>query len=240
LSAADLPAATPNSQMLGITPPPSTLCPAAADAAKLVGQARRYHLVLASGHLERINPALIELMKRAGRFLYAEAERIGPFPERSADADVIQDLMIHDLDALCAFDPGEAVDIRAVGIPVVTDKVDIANARIEFSDGAVAALTASRVSLEKRRKFRVFSRRGYFSADLAEKTVKLVHVSGEGAARQIAGDLWEAGPSDQLLAQDRSFVEACAHGGIPVTDASLSLCALELADRIRAVLKTAQ
>jgi predicted dehydrogenase len=213
------------------------VCPGADEARRLVAAARERGLVLASGHSERFNPALAEMTRRAGGFVYAEAERIGPFPERSVDADVIQDLMIHDLDALGAFDPGRAVEIRAVGLKVLTDKADIANARIEFESGAVAMLTASRVSLERRRKFRVFSRNGYFSADLIGKTVKSVNVTGEDGKREIAGDLWEAPQVDALLEQDASFVRACLGGPTPAADASLAVPALELADAIRASMK---
>jgi predicted dehydrogenase len=209
------------------------ICTSAADGRSLVALAREKGVVLASGHNERLNPALGETIRRAGSFLYAEAERIGPFSERSTDADVILDLMVHDLDALCAFDPGPPADVRAVGIPVLTGEVDIANARIEFESGAVAALTASRVSVEKRRKFRVFSRAGYFSADLVGKALKIIHVSEDGTGRRIEGDSWKAPPSDQILEQDRSFVEAIVRGGTPATDATHAIAALKLADRIR-------
>ncbi|MBI5526832.1 MAG: Gfo/Idh/MocA family oxidoreductase [Deltaproteobacteria bacterium] len=216
------------------------ICTSAADGRALLALAREKGVVLASGHNERLNPAFRETIRRAGSFLYAEAERIGPFSERSTDADVVLDLMVHDLDALCAFNPGIPADVRAVGIPVLTGQVDIANARIEFAGGAVATLTASRVSVEKRRKFRVFSRAGYFSADLVEKALKIITVSGDGAGRQIEGDSWIAPPSDQVLEQDRSFVEAIVRGGAPATDAAHSIEAMDLADRVRAAMRQPQ
>jgi predicted dehydrogenase len=215
------------------------VCTRADDARELLKLARQKGLVCTSGHSERFNPALMETIKRAGRFLYVEAERIGPFPERSVDADVIQDLMVHDLDALSAFEPGTPVDVRAVGLQVLTDKIDIANARIEFESGAVATITASRVSMERRRKFRVFSRNGYFSADLIAKSVRVITLNDENGHREISGDAWEAGPSDPLLEQDHAFVKTCREGGAPATEAAMSIPALELADRIRSVIRKA-
>ncbi|MFA6033911.1 MAG: Gfo/Idh/MocA family oxidoreductase [Myxococcota bacterium] len=213
------------------------VCTNAADAIALVAMARNKKLVCASGHSERFNPALVEIMHRTGTFLYAEAERIGPFPERSVDADVIQDLMIHDLDALYAFEPGRAVDVRSVGLPVLTRGIDIANARIEFEGGQVAMLTASRVSFERRRKFRVFSRGGYYSADLIEKSLKIVRLDGPEGDREITADTWKSEPADQLLEQDRKFVTACIDGVSVADDAERFIPALELADRVRAVMK---
>jgi len=216
------------------------ICTNAHDAKELVRIAADKGVVCASGHIERFNPALIEATRRAGRFLYIEAERIGPFPERSTDADVIQDLMIHDLDALGAFNPGRPVDVRAVGIPVLTDRIDIANARIEFDGGGIVSLTASRVSMERNRKFRIFSKNGYYSADLMKRKLKILTLGGGGDHKEISGDVWEAGIADQLLEQDASFVNACLENKKPLTDAVLSIPAMELMDRIKGVIRTAE
>jgi predicted dehydrogenase len=136
------------------------------EADALIALAQRRQRVLAVGHLERFNPAYSELSAMLDRPFFMEAERLGAFKGRGTDVDVVLDLMIHDLDLMLAIMPSEVVSVSACGFRVLTDHVDIANARFEFADGAVADLSASRVSRTPVRKLRVFGTNFYASADL--------------------------------------------------------------------------
>src|SRR5215510_11010431 len=128
-----------------------------ADADALLAAAKNHARMLQVGHVERFNPAVLAVEPILNRPLFFEVHRLGVFTPRSLDVDVIYDLMIHDLDVLLALVGEEVTDVKAVGIPVLTDKVDIAHARLEFAGGAVANVTASRVSTERVRKVRFFS-----------------------------------------------------------------------------------
>src|SRR5204862_7796505 len=133
----------------------------------LIARAAARNVVRAVGHVERFNPApdIVRSVATAPRFI--EVHRLASFSPRSLDIDVVLDLMIHDLDIILALDGSEAVQVDSVGVPVLTARVDIANARLRFASGLIANLTASRVSAEKVRKFRVFSPRTYISVDFA-------------------------------------------------------------------------
>jgi predicted dehydrogenase len=137
-----------------------------AEADALIALAERKRLVFSVGHLERFNPAFAELSGMLDRPFFMEAERLGGFKGRGADVDVVLDLMIHDLDLMLAIMPSKVASVSACGFRVLTDLVDIANARFEFEDGAVADLSASRVSRVPVRKLRVFGTQFYASADL--------------------------------------------------------------------------
>jgi predicted dehydrogenase len=128
--------------------------------------AARRGLTLAVGHLERFNPAFVDLYGMLDRPFFMEAERLGGFKGRATDVDVVLDLMIHDIDLMLAMMPSKVASVSACGFQVLTDHVDIANARFEFEDGAVADLSASRVSRSPVRKLRVFGTNFYGSADL--------------------------------------------------------------------------
>lgn len=136
------------------------------EADVLIAAAARGALTLATGHLERFNPAFLDLAGMLERPFFVEAERLGGFRGRGTDVDVVLDLMIHDIDLMLAMMPSEVVSVSACGFQVLTDLVDIANARFEFADGAVADLSASRVSRVPVRKLRVFGTNFYASADL--------------------------------------------------------------------------
>ena len=127
-----------------------------AEADQLIAVAAQNGRVLQVGHVERFNPAIMAVMPVIQRPLYFEVHRLGVFTPRSLDVDVVYDVMIHDLDILLALTGAMPVEVRSLGIPVVTDKVDIAHARLEFPSGAVANVTASRVSVERVRKLRFF------------------------------------------------------------------------------------
>src|SRR5258707_5570461 len=125
--------------------------------------------ILQVGHVERFNPAVIAVEPILSRPLFFEVHRLGVFTPRSLDVDVIYDLMIHDLDILLALVNEPVAEVKAVGIPVLTDKVDIAHARLEFAGGAVANVTSSRVSTERVRKMRFFQQHEYISLDYARR-----------------------------------------------------------------------
>ena len=136
--------------------------------------------MLQVGHIERFNPATAALLAAGRGPRFVEVHRLGSFSPRSLDVDVVLDLMIHDLDIVLALDGSEPVQIEAVGVPVLTPRVDIANARLRFASGLIANLTASRVSLEKVRKFRVFAPRTYVSADFGAREAQVYQARGRG------------------------------------------------------------
>jgi predicted dehydrogenase len=147
------------------------IAPTLKDADRLIQIAEANHCVLQVGHLERFNPAVQELRKIVKRPRFFESHRMGSFSPRSLDIDVILDLMIHDLDIICLLVPSSVARIHAVGIAILTDRIDIANARIHFEDGCVANVTASRVSVEKIRKLRLFQKPEYISLDYTRQDV---------------------------------------------------------------------
>lgn len=148
------------------------------EADELVALAHERGLVLAVGHLERFNPAFVELSGMLDRPLFIEAERLGGFKGRGTDVDVVLDLMIHDIDLMLAIMPSKVVSVSACGFRVLTELVDIANARFEFEDGAVADLSASRVSRTPVRKLRLFGTNFYGSADLQLPELRVERAPG--------------------------------------------------------------
>ena len=142
------------------------------DAGRLVALAERGGRILQVGHVERYNPAITAVASFLRDVRYVEAERLGVFVGRSLDVDVLLDLMIHDLNLVLSLLGQRVVDVRAVGVAVLTDKVDITNVRLELENGAVANLTASRVSQDRVRKIRFFSSESYVSVDTKEQEVK--------------------------------------------------------------------
>jgi predicted dehydrogenase len=144
--------------------------------------------VLAVGHVEFYNPAVQALLALEPRPRFIEVQRLSVFGSRSLDIDVILDLMIHDLQILHTLDPSPVREVRAAGVAVLSDRLDIANARVELESGCVANLTASRVSAERVRKLRLFSRERYFSLDYQEQTLKGYRLEDGGAVASARGD----------------------------------------------------
>jgi predicted dehydrogenase len=155
------------------------------DADKLIAAAHENKRILQVGHLERFNPAVRALREFVTRPRFFEAHRMGLFTPRSLDIDVILDLMIHDLDIICRLVHSAPARINAVGLPILTRSIDIANARVEFDDGCVANVTASRVSMEKIRKLRFFQAREYVSVDYTKQEVAVFSLTG---APGVAGN----------------------------------------------------
>ena len=156
-----------------------------ADASRIVDAAAQRGVLCAAGHSERFNPAVAAALPHIADPRFVEVHRLGAFPDRGLDVDVIFDLMIHDLDLLLAAVGSEVVAIEAVGVNVLTPKTDIANARLRFASGCIANLTASRISRDRVRKARFFQRRSYVSIDFAAREVEVYRLVAGGRA---AGD----------------------------------------------------
>lgn len=147
-----------------------------AEADDLVARAERVGRILQVGHLERFNPAVLAIEPKLRRPMFFEAHRLSVFTPRALDVDVVLDLMIHDLDIVLTFAHSPVREVRAVGLPIVSPKVDIANVRVEFESGCVANFTASRVSTERVRKLRFFEPRQYVSIDYARRDVLMIRI----------------------------------------------------------------
>ena len=204
-----------------------------AEADDLVALAAARGAVLQAGHIERFNPAT-EVLLAAGRGArFVEVHRLGSFSARSLDVDVVLDLMIHDLDIVLALDGSEPVQIEAVGVPVLTPRVDIANARLKFASGLIANLTASRVSIEKVRKFRVFAPRTYVSVDFASREAQVYRLEADEAGRPRIAAAREAAPEQEpLKRQIEAFARAVRERSTPVVDGPAGRRALDLAHKI--------
>jgi len=186
-----------------------------AQARSLIDAAQQHRRVLQVGHLERFNPAILaaEPLLSAPRFI--ECQRLAPFRERGTDVDVVLDLMIHDIDLLQMIVRSPVVAMDAIGTPVFSSEIDIANARLRFDNGCVANVTASRVSLKTERKLRVFCDDAYLSIDLQQKILTVIRkrrdlVEGAAAAGQLPVQIEERSfeQGDALLAEIEAFVAA--------------------------------
>ncbi len=176
-----------------------------AAATRLVETAERHGRVLQVGHLERFNPAVIALESRSKLPLFFEIHRLNLFSPRSLDVDVVLDLMIHDVDIVLALAQAEPQEIRAAGIRILSEKVDIANVRLQFPNGCVANLTASRVSTERVRKLRLFQPNQYLSLDYTRQDLAIFSV---GANRQIGFEQAAVGKSEPLKLQFDAFLDS--------------------------------
>lgn len=205
-----------------------------AEADRLIEAARANGRILQVGHLERFNPAITAVQPVVSRPLFFEVHRLGVFSPRSLDVDVVYDVMIHDLDILLALVNSPVADLKAVGIPVLTDKVDIAHARIEFESGAVANVTASRVSTERVRKMRFFQEGEYISVDYTRQDALRVRVLKPGPQPEFDFQKLPAAPEEPLRAELRAFLESVRTHKTPVVDGSAGRRALELAGRVMA------
>jgi predicted dehydrogenase len=205
------------------------------QARELIGLARAADLRLQVGHLERFNAAILaaEPHMRAPRFL--ECQRLAPFRERGTDVNVVLDLMIHDIDIIQSIVRSEIVAIDAIGTPVFSDEIDIANARLRFANGCVANATASRVSLKTERKMRLFQDDAYLSIDLQHKILTVIRKREAGAAPgplPVVIEEQNLDQGDALKAEIESFLECIRQGSRPVVDGEDGLRALETALRI--------
>ena len=184
------------------------------------------------GHVERFNPALDILRSSVAHPRFVEAHRLGAFSPRSLDVDVVLDLMIHDLDIVLWLDGSDPVQVDAVGVPVLTPRVDIANARLRFASGLIANLTASRVSADRVRKFRVFAPRTYVSVDLAAREArvyKLTEGVGEDGRPEIDVQQTASTQEEPLRRQLAAFIRCVSDGSRPIVAGEDGRRALALA-----------
>lgn len=203
------------------------------DAQDMVAAARRTGRVLAVGHTERYNPAVEALLAVSSDPRFIEVHRLGSFSSRSLDIDVVLDLMIHDLDVVTTLVRSPLASLEAVGVPVLTERLDIANARLRFANGCVANLTASRVSQDKVRKLRVFERDRYISVDYAAQEALVYRVeSGPRSARGFPEIVRESLPVEReepLRRELADFLHAVATRRAPRVSGEHGVRALELA-----------
>ncbi|MEM9554641.1 MAG: Gfo/Idh/MocA family oxidoreductase [Acidobacteriota bacterium] len=193
--------------------------------------------VLAVGHVEFFNPAVQALLDVGETPRYVEVQRLSQFTPRSLDVDVILDLMIHDLQILQALDPSPVTEVRATGIDVLSPRIDIASARIQFASGLAANVTASRVSAESVRKLRVFLRRRYFSIDYREQEVKGFGLQedhrDDGPKRVILPEDLEVTSREPLRGELESFLAACRGEDARLVDGAAGRLALATALAVR-------
>ncbi len=204
-----------------------------AEADDILAAARRRGVAVAVGHTERFNPAVEKARPLLVDPRFIEVHRLGAFPERSLDIDVVFDLMIHDLDVVLSLVHAEVEAIEAVGVPVLTPRVDIANVRIKFTNGCIANLTASRISRDRVRKIRFFQPAAYLSIDYAAQKVEVLRVvKGAGPMPSIEGGEVDV-PNEEPLARELSdFVDAVQTGRPPLVDGQQGRRALALAQQI--------
>ena len=199
------------------------------DQAKaLIALARRKDRIIQVGHVERYNPAIAAVAELVRGTRYLEAERLGVFVGRSLDIDVLLDLMIHDINLVLSLLQEEVVEIRAVGVPVLTDKVDMTNVRLQLANGAVANLTASRVSQDRVRKQRFFGGDFYYSVDTKEQEVKGYRLTN-GAITPAAVNVEKKEP---LRAELEAFLQCVRDRSRPIVSGEDGLAAVALAVRV--------
>jgi predicted dehydrogenase len=204
------------------------------EADRLIASAQRSGRILQVGHVERFNPAVVAAQKIVLRPMFFEVHRLGIFTPRSLDIDVVYDVMIHDLDILLSLVNAPVVDLKAVGIPVITEKVDIAHARVEFETGTVANVTASRVSTERVRKMRFFQEHEYISLDFARQDALRIRVTPGSPQPGIGFEKLEATQEEPLRAELRAFLHSVRTRKPAVVDGAAGRSALALADRVMA------
>jgi predicted dehydrogenase len=202
------------------------------EAAGLVERAERDGRILQVGHLERFNPGVVAARRITRNPMFFEVHRLGVFSSRSLDVDVVFDLMIHDLDLILWMAEAPVREVRAVGLAVLSDKVDIANARVEFENGAVANLTASRVSTEKIRKFRYFQPREYISVDFSRRDALVISVDHGGNTPQIGFRQLSSEPGDPLRRELEAFLDCVRTRRPPLVGGREGQAALALAEQV--------
>jgi predicted dehydrogenase len=206
-----------------------------AQADDLIALAARHQRILQVGHLERFNAAVSAAAQRLHRPMFFEAHRLSIFTPRSLDVDVVLDLMIHDLDIVLSFARSPVREVRAVGLPVLSRKVDIANVRVEFDSGCIANFTASRVSTERVRKLRFFQPHQYVSIDYARQDLLVIDVgdAAPGAQAHPSAGLSiqkpDVAPGEPLRRELESFIETVQQRARPVVSGEDGRAALALA-----------
>lgn len=210
------------------------------EARKLVDLAAQNDAPFLIGHLERYNPALRAVANKVVDPRYIEVHRLGTFVERATDVDVITDLMIHDLDLVLALVDEEPDDVQAIGAPVVTDHIDLANVRLSFPSGAVANITASRVANKRFRRFRVFGPEGYYGINLMDQELDIVTKGKTGEGEQFPSldmDHIKFDTEQPLQVELAHFIEVAKGNSMPMVTGLQGLRALELANQIQSIMR---
>ena len=200
-----------------------------AEADRLVALARATGRVLQVGHIERFNPAVAAVRPLVTDVKFIEADRLGVFVARALDVDVVLDLLVHDLDIALDLVGRPVKEIRAVGVPILTEKIDIASVRLSFEGGCVANLTASRVSADRTRKFRFFQPDWYFSIDTQNRDVTAFRLDRMTGPPRIVEWPVVVTPADPLTSEDTAFLKACRERSAPEVTGESGRAALKLA-----------
>jgi len=179
------------------------------EADEIIEKANKSKLILQVGHIERFNPAILAAKKVIKNPLFIEAHRFSPFYGRGIDVSVVLDLMVHDLDIILNTVESPLKTVSAGGVPVLTENVDIANARLEFENGAIANITASRISLIKVRKIRFWQKYSYVSVDCLNKKVNVFHRELKNDEPEINEEEIHVSTEEPLFLQNKSFIDAC-------------------------------
>ena len=210
------------------------------EAAKLVDIAAQNDAPFLIGHLERYNPALRAVAEKVADPRYIEVHRLGTFVARATDVDVITDLMIHDLDLVLSLVDEEPDSVEAIGAPVVTDHIDLANVRLSFPSGAVANITASRVSNKRFRRFRVFGPEGYYGINLMDQELDIV-TKGETPEGQefpaLDAEHVVFDSEQPLQVELAHFIDVARGKAMPMVTGLQGLRALELAQQIQSIIR---
>lgn len=208
------------------------------EAEGMIAAARSGGAVFGVGHTERYNPAVAAVRPLIDHPGFIEVHRLGTFPDRSLDIDVVFDLMIHDLDVVLSIVPSEVASVEAVGVAVLTARPDIANARLRFASGCIANITASRISKDRVRKIRVFQRDAYLSVDYAAQEVERWRlVRGNGVVPAIDGGKLDIEKEEPLKRELADFAAAVRERRPPAVSGEDGLRALKLAQRITEAMK---
>jgi predicted dehydrogenase len=211
------------------------------EASKLVDLAAQNDAPFLIGHLERYNPALRAVAEKVADPRYIEVHRLGTFVERATDVDVITDLMIHDLDLVLSLVDEVPIDVRAIGSSVVTSHIDLANVRLAFPSGAVANITASRVSNKRFRRFRVFGPEGYYGINLMDQELDIVTkgaIPTDASFPELVVEHQKFENEQPLQVELAHFIDVAQRLSMPMVTGLQGLRALQLAEQIQAILRT--
>ena len=216
------------------------------EADRLLEAAEAAGVILQIGHTERFNAAVVKLAEVVDRPAFLESNRLSPFPERSTDIDVVLDVMIHDIDIILSIVKSPVKKLDAVGIPVITSKIDIANTRLEFESGCIANVTASRVSLKQERKLRIFQPQMYISLDYQAQTLNAVELKYPerrhdfpNSRPMILPHQMNIEKQEPLKAELVSFVDCVITGGTPVVSGIDGRNAMKVAFEILQTMRVA-
>jgi predicted dehydrogenase len=210
------------------------------EAQELISIANKNKLTLQIGHLERFNPVLTNLKTHLTKPLFIESLRLAPYKPRSTDVNVVLDLMIHDIDIIQYLVGKPIEQIYASGAPVLSTKADIATARIEFTTGCVANVTASRISMQAKRELRIFQHNAYFSGDLNQKTLSILRKSEKEMFPGIPAidqENFSMQDSDALLDEIKAFISAIIDKSAPIVSGEDGMLALQTATKITQIVR---